>query len=250
MPSIPVLAVLSSVSLQALFAYLSGIRGNRHVRKCLFSTVCRIGSTRKSQEMATADPLKVRLALIGGEQGTGASSMFHQLFKHEFPPYGISHIGAVYESYSIEIDSRPVIADIFLLPTKKAFKSIVEPWFRRALGLVAVYDLTMASTFAELTEIWIPLFLELADPSAKVVIVGNKVDLVIPGGQIELMAREFARENGYLHHTVSAKTGEWIDLVFEDLIRRIVRKLSGPTAAPADSGDDHRREISGSPVHP
>jgi 50S ribosomal subunit-associated GTPase HflX len=67
---------------------------------------------------------------------------------------------------------------------------------------------------------------------AKVMIVGNKTDLVDPGGEVELMARAFARERGYSHHTVSAKTGEGIDAVFEDLLGSIIREPHTPTAPP------------------
>jgi putative ribosome biogenesis GTPase RsgA len=80
------------------------------------------------------------------------------------------------------------------------------------------------------------VFVEATSPEAKVAIVGNKADLVKEGGEVEERARMFAKENGYAHYTVSAKTGEGIDTLFKEFTASIVR--SGLVGNPTKGKDN------------
>jgi small GTP-binding protein len=195
--------------------------------------------------------------VIFGDSGVGAGSIYYRLCDHTFPPDGVVHTGAMFESYSTEVESCLVVAQIWLLAGQRRYQNLAKMYMRHAVGAVAVYDLAEVETFTQLTSSWIPLFLEAADPPAKVVILGNKADLVDPGGEVELMAREFARGRGYSHFTVSAKTGEGIEACFEDLLGSIVRWRSAPLPGPVVevaedtgcTGGHHRRETSRERVH-
>jgi tRNA U34 5-carboxymethylaminomethyl modifying GTPase MnmE/TrmE len=70
---------------------------------------------------------------------------------------------------------------------------------------------------------WLRVFVKAADPKAKIAIVGNRADLVKEGEEVEQKAREFAKEKGYAHYRVSAKTGEGIDTLFQEFTASIFR---------------------------
>jgi 50S ribosomal subunit-associated GTPase HflX len=93
----------------------------------------------------------------------------------------------------------------------------------QAVGAVTIYDLTRRDMLADLTCDWIPSFCDLIWRKAKIVMVGNKADLVEAGGEVELRAQEYARNEGYSHYIVSAKTGEGIKAAFEEFLALIVR---------------------------
>jgi small GTP-binding protein len=143
------------------------------------------------------------------------------------------------------VDSRDVRAGLWDTAGQERFRSILKPYYSRAAGAVAVYDLTRGETLADLTYDWIPSFREIAGSKAKIVIVGNKSDLVESGGEVELEAQKCARENGYSNCVMSAKTGEGVEEGFEDFVRLIVRSglVSGAREATAtESPTEMERE--------
>jgi small GTP-binding protein len=178
------------------------------------------------------DPLQCKIVLIGSTY-VGRTETLNWLTYGSLPETSDPVIGQTWISHSIEVDSRRVEALLWDISGNERFRSLMPLYLRGAGGAVMIYDLTDCTTFEDIKSYFLPKFLEYADKRAKIVIVGNKADLVESGGDVERDAVEFAKENGYPHYRVSAKTGEGIETVFEELIGQIVR--NGLTTAPKAS---------------
>jgi small GTP-binding protein len=183
--------------------------------------------------MKTSEPMVLKLALLG-EESVGKTSILDQFINHKFSPSRKLTVCVAVSCYLTEVDSHRIEVKLWDTAGEARYRPLLPLYSVKALGAMAVYDLTRPETFTELTSFGIPSFLERAHEKAKVAIVGNKADLVEMDGEVEQKAREFARAKGHLHYTVSAKTGEGIGKVFEELVGQIVRSglVDGIPASP------------------
>jgi small GTP-binding protein len=190
------------------------------------------GPDTNSPSMALPNSTAYKVIVIGGSCA-GKTCILDRLIDHKFSDCTFATLGCDLRKYSTVVDSRNVRAHFWSTASPERFRSTRKFDYRGAVGAVAVYDLTRGETFTDLTDDWIPSFREVAGPKAKIVIVGNKSDLVEAGGEVELEAERFAAKNGYSHWVVSAKTGEGVDECFEEFVRLIVRSgvVPGVSAA-------------------
>lgn len=100
------------------------------------------------------------------------------------------------------------------------FDKIRGMYYRDAKGALLVYDVNNTVSFDNLSK-WIT---ELEENLGEVptLLVGNKIDL---DRQVKREnAEKFAQDHGYLYAECSAKTGEKVDDVFEELALEIYKK--------------------------
>ena len=94
--------------------------------------------------------------------------------------------------------------------------------FHGSKGAIFVCDLTRKETIANLSKLTKELL--KITPNISLIFVGNKIDLI---DQIEIEKSELEEISKIFHSKVfltSAKTGENVELVFEDLGRQMLKK--------------------------
>lgn len=109
---------------------------------------------------------------------------------------------------------------------QEKYNSLTAAFLRNALGAVIAYDITNRESFDHVDDTrigWLKQF-NRACPDGVAVLVGNKADLVERRQVPTADAADFAAKRGMKHHEVSAKTGDSVTAVFEDLAREIVAK--------------------------
>lgn len=119
---------------------------------------------------------------------------------------------------------------------QETYKSVTRSYFRGASGALLVFDLSRRSTFLHVTD-WLADLRQIAEPDIVVVLVGNKADLVVDGGNGEAgsgtgrevsrrEAEEWARRNGVLEYVeTSAKSGENVENAFCRVAERIYQNI-------------------------
>lgn len=96
---------------------------------------------------------------------------------------------------------------------EEAYKSMTKFFYRdTSLGLI-VYDITSKVSFNNLNG-WVKDFKDQC-PDAKVIIVGNKIDLEENRNVEDRAVQQYASENGFIHLTCSAKENKGINEIFE-----------------------------------
>ena len=75
-------------------------------------------------------------------------------------------------------NGRTVKAQIWDTAGQERYKAICGAHYKRALGALIVYDVTNRKSFEDLEETWIENLMSRAEPDIRVILVGNKIDLV------------------------------------------------------------------------
>ena len=79
-------------------------------------------------------------------------------------------------------------------------------YFRKALGIILIYDPTNQESFENIENVWKPLIAELAEPNATIVLVANKKD-VSKKVVNKTTGKNYADECGWQFFETSTKKG-------------------------------------------
>ncbi len=101
---------------------------------------------------------------------------------------------------------------------QEKFKSLADQYYREADCCLLVYDISDKKTFDECKNFYVPKMKELCKPNIKVILLGNKTDLV---EKREVRPEEgalFAMEKGFKFLETSCLKNENVASAFETLI--------------------------------
>ena len=168
------------------------------------------------------DPIPTLKILTLGDASVGKTSILIRFAENEFPQTSMPTIGIEYKTKEIQLGGRAVKLQVWDTAGQERYhKTLATSFYKRANGIVLVFDLTDRITFDHVGT-WVQQIKMKSDPKVAVVLVGNKRDLVEETEFVE--ARRFAELNSLPFFTVSAKTGENISQVFQYLSEFIAQK--------------------------
>jgi len=179
--------------------------------------------------------------IITGDAGVGKSSLLIRLTDQRFLVNPDPTLGVEFGSKLIEIPEENKIVKLQCWDTAgtESFRSITRSYYRGAAGCLLVYDVTSRNSFNSARS-WLADVREHADPHLTCILVGNKVDLVSDSsaeggglGPAQRRHREvttdeaelWAKEEGLLFVEASAKSGQNVELAFEQASRDILDKI-------------------------
>ncbi|KAI4292376.1 hypothetical protein PAPHI01_1650 [Pancytospora philotis] len=159
--------------------------------------------------------------IILGESNVGKSSLFLRYAEDEFKECIANTIGINNHFKELVIDGSPVHLQMWDTAGQERFRSIVSAFYRESDGFLLVYDVTSDRSFDYMCQ----LASELQDclDSQFTIVVGNKVDCIDDaqrGAELERL-RKFARTFKFQYFFSSAKTGENVNAMFEELSRNL-----------------------------
>ena len=105
------------------------------------------------------------------------------------------------------------------------FRPLAHNYYKEAAGIILVYDVTDQNSFQNMGY-WLQKIRENADPYCKIIMLGNKVDLINEIVVDQEAARQFAVDNEIPYFQTSAKDGKNLDAAFKDLICSIMQNES------------------------
>jgi small GTP-binding protein len=114
---------------------------------------------------------------------------------------------------------------------KQRFRPMVPLYYRRVRGILLTYDVTNRKSFESLSD-FIKDIKTLTNKKVKIVLIGNKIDL-ISKREVEIEeAQKFAKENEIpLFMECSAKNSTNISEIFHSIIEyeMSIQSLTNPT---------------------
>lgn len=119
---------------------------------------------------------------------------------------------------------------------------IPKQLYRDVHGVVIVFDITEQETFSAV-ENWVKVAREQSPRDAVLFIVGNKTDLAGLRKVSTADGHMIAKQNNVTYYEVSAKNGNNIALVFEDLANKMIEKQEQNTGAEKVERADDRKSI-------
>jgi small GTP-binding protein len=167
--------------------------------------------------------LSKKVCLLG-EFAVGKTSLVRRFVYNLFDDRYISTIGVRVSRKTLAVPTEEQLAELTLmvwdLAGSEEFNRVSTSYLRGAAGAILVFDVTRASTFDQLQNYIDSL--HKINPHAKLVLAGNKIDLVDRQQLDTQKAEQLAAElNAPLFFT-SAKQGDDVDHLFRHLGRLLV----------------------------
>ncbi|EAY18161.1 small GTP-binding protein, putative [Trichomonas vaginalis G3] len=151
--------------------------------------------------------------IVIGSSGVGKTSLLSRLIDGTFNTENQSTIGVEYLSTVIEVDGNPVKLQIWDTAGQEKFRSIAKSYFRHAVGVIMVYDITDRKSFDDLA-FWLNDVHTLCDPNASVTLIGNKLDMASSRAVTTSEATSFANTHQLLYLETSARGGDNVQEAF------------------------------------
>ena len=171
--------------------------------------------------MSKGLPYKV---LILGDSTVGKTCFLVRYVDDSFDDSTLLSVGMDYRLKNVKTeDGTKVKLQIWDTCGQERYRSISKNYYKGANAIILVFSLIDKKSF-ESVENWINQIKEEASESILIILVGNKSDLiekrVISYEEAEKLAKEF----NINYFECSAKTGENINVAFNDLIEQMVEK--------------------------
>jgi small GTP-binding protein len=156
--------------------------------------------------------------ILTGSFGVGKTSLFNRFIYQQFSDKYLTTIGVKVNNKIVETDNEKVSMMIWDIAGEVSQDKVPASYFLGASGIIYVMDLTRPRTFINLeTDI---RFLKDMLPNGDVLTVGNKRDLVT-AEQLESITNGIDLNIDFL---TSAKTGENVNELFENMAKRLIQQ--------------------------
>lgn len=141
--------------------------------------------------------------ILVGNSGTGKSNISSRFLINQFDHCTKSTIGVEFSTKDIHIEKDIIRVQLWDTAGQERYKSIVISYYRGALGIMLVYDITKRDSFDNL-QFWIDQINQYCPNNIKIIIIGNKQDLNDKRVISTEEGRIYAKTNNALFMEVSA----------------------------------------------
>lgn len=179
------------------------------------------GSTQRRGPAAPQYDIAAKILLIG-EAGVGKTHLILRYVDNIFEPQMVKvTVQPDVKSKDLTVLDKKVRLRIWDTAGSERFRAINRSFFRNALGVIVVYDVTDRSTFAKVKS-WLEEVEVNCDKQPVVILVGNKTDLSEKRQVSTQEGRELAKRHKMMFMEASAKTRENVNDVFFELSEKIL----------------------------
>eukprot|EP01116_Phalansterium_solitarium_P005956 TRINITY_DN1827_c0_g1_i4.p1 TRINITY_DN1827_c0_g1~~TRINITY_DN1827_c0_g1_i4.p1 ORF type:complete len:212 (-),score=77.76 TRINITY_DN1827_c0_g1_i4:992-1627(-) len=179
----------------------------------------------------------IKLLLIG-DSGVGKSCLLLRFSDDSFTPSFITTIGIDFKIRTLLIDNKKIKLQIWDTAGQERFRTITTAYYRGAMGILLVYDVTDDKSFNNIRN-WVRNIDQHASENVARILIGNKADLVDKKLIETARGKQLADEFHMKFLETSAKNSTNVDEAFVTLARDIKKRLEaaeGSSAAAADDG--------------
>nr|XP_035159677.1 ras and EF-hand domain-containing protein isoform X1 [Callithrix jacchus] len=167
--------------------------------------------------------------VLAGDAAVGKSSFLMRLCKNEFRGNTSATLGVDFQMKTLIVDGERTVLQLWDTAGQERFRSIAKSYFRKADGVLLLYDVTCEKSFLNVRE-WVDMVEDAAHESVPIMLVGNKADLrdtaagegqkCVPGHFGEKLAMTY----GALFCETSAKDGSNIVEAVLHLAREVKKR--------------------------
>ncbi|XP_053726926.1 ras and EF-hand domain-containing protein homolog [Synchiropus splendidus] len=114
--------------------------------------------------------------VLAGDAAVGKSSFLLRLCKNEFKLNSSATLGVDFQMKTLIVDGEPTLLQLWDTAGQERFRSIAKSYFRRADGVLLLYDVTCEKSFLNVRE-WVDMIEDVSQEDIPIMLVGNKCDL-------------------------------------------------------------------------
>jgi len=178
----------------------------------------------------------IKLLLIG-DSGVGKSCLLLRFSDDSFTTSFITTIGIDFKIRTLELDGKRIKLQIWDTAGQERFRTITTAYYRGAMGILLVYDVTDESSFNNI-RLWIKNIEQNASDNVNKLLIGNKCDMsdkkVVDTGRGQKLADEYRIK----FFETSAKNNINVEQAFYSIARDIKQRLmEDPGASGPSSGN-------------
>ena len=163
-----------------------------------------------------------------GNANVGKTSIILQLVDKVFTKMVTPNVGACLTNKEIETSKGTVSLKIWDTAGEERYRSITRLYSKDAYAAVIVFDVTDQDSF-DAIEDWEAEFRKDANNDAIVYLAGNKIDLIDQRKISFDQANQLATKKNMKYFDVSAKTGENVDILFQQLATQLGPSIESST---------------------
>lgn len=156
--------------------------------------------------------------------GVGKSCLLLRFCDDSFTPSFITTIGIDFKIRLVDLDGKKIKIQIWDTAGQERFRTITTAYYRGAMGIMLVYDVTDERSFNNIRN-WIRNIDQYASEGVNKILIGNKCDNLERRVVDRERGAELAREYGLKFIETSAKTGINVEEAFLTLARDIKKRL-------------------------
>jgi len=165
----------------------------------------------------------IKLLLIG-DSGVGKSCCLLRFSEDSFTPSFITTIGIDFKIRTIELDGKRVKLQIWDTAGQERFRTITTAYYRGAMGILLVYDVTDERSFNNIRT-WFANVEQHATEGVNKILIGNKCDWEEKRVVSKEQGQALADELGIPFMEVSAKANINVDKAFYSLASDIKKRI-------------------------
>ncbi|PPQ78805.1 hypothetical protein CVT25_010674 [Psilocybe cyanescens] len=170
--------------------------------------------------------------------GVGKSCLLLRFCDDAWTPSFITTIGIDFKIRTIELDGKRIKLQIWDTAGQERFRTITTAYYRGAMGILLVYDVTDERSFNNIRT-WHSNIEQHASEGVNKILIGNKSDWTDKRAVTEEQGLELANELGIKFMETSAKVNEGVEEAFFTLARdiktRLIDSQADSAAPPTDS---------------
>ncbi|XP_028833540.1 ras-related protein Rab-13-like isoform X1 [Denticeps clupeoides] len=170
--------------------------------------------------------------LLIGDSGVGKTCLIIRFAEDNFNSTYISTIGIDFKVKTIDVDGKKVKLQIWDTAGQERFKTITTAYYRGAMGIILVYDITDEKSFENIQN-WMKSIKENASAGVSRMLLGNKCDIETKRKVPKEVGVKLAKDHGISFFETSAKSSICVEESFFLLARDILFKINkkqSPTA--------------------
>ena len=193
----------------------------------------------EEDDLSAKKVVTIKVVLIGNS-GVGKTCISQRYINDSFTNNEQSTVGASYFQKKLEIDGKSINLDIWDTAGQERYRSMGKMFYKDAFIVLFVYDITDKKSFLELKNVWYDEIKKTGEKHSVLAVVGNKSDLYLKEQVDEDEARKWADDIGAIYALVSAKEGDCINLLFDNVVKKY---FSPDFVAQMDSEKKNRGKI-------
>ncbi|XP_026535034.1 EF-hand calcium-binding domain-containing protein 4B [Notechis scutatus] len=160
-----------------------------------------------NEEAFRMAPDRIFKIVLVGNSAVGKTSFLKQFCEERFYPGTAATVGVDYSMKTVNLDGSQVVLQLWDTAGQERYRSITKQFFRKADGVVVMYDVTAQDTFVAVKQ-WLVSVEEAAGENIPILLLGNKVDKEKEREVPKRLGEHLAKDYSIIFYECSALTGE------------------------------------------